>query len=82
MNRCDTCEYYEEMVGVTPATGTCHRNPPVPIPAMTPEGPRVLGSSGLPTLGKSWCGEWKKGSLVRVTKKLPPDTLTFPGANN
>ena len=82
---CEFCAYFAESRQVLPAPGmppnpnigTCHRNPPVPMFVMTPNGPKMVGSGFPLTMKDHWCGEWKKGNIVRVARKIPGD----PGRN-
>lgn len=72
IDTCDKCKYFEESI-IVPDGGVCHRNPPTAMFGMTPEGPRPMGSAFAPTMKNSWCGEWKKGSLIKLSKNIPPD---------
>ena len=81
---CETCAYFEDSNQVLPAPGMppnpnigmCHRNPPVPMFGITPQGPQVM-SSHPSTMRSYWCGEWKKGSVIRLANKIHPE----PGRN-
>ena len=79
--QCDKCAYYEEMTG-QPDIGACHYNPPTAITAITPNGPLAAGSAFPPTAGTGWCGRWKKGNLIKLSTKLPPEPTPFPGSIN
>ena len=70
---CETCAAYEDSP-IVPGGGVCHCHPPTAMFGMTPEGPRPMGSAFTPTLKDAWCGEWKKGNLVKVAKILPIKT--------
>lgn len=71
---CDTCVYFEESP-IIPNGGVCHRNPPTIMIGMTAEGPRPVGSAFPPTLSTGWCGEWKKGSAIRLASKMPVEPV-------
>ena len=74
---CDQCAHFDD-AGVVPDVGFCHCHPPTVAILMTQNGPQPAGSVFTPTKRKSWCGEWKKGSLVKLANKIPP---VEPGRN-
>jgi len=73
---CDGCVYFEESPIITNG-GLCHCNPPTVMLVVTKEGPRPGGSTFPPTLKTSWCGRWKKGNLIKVSNKMPPEPIPF-----
>ena len=78
---CDVCIYFEDSP-VVPTGGVCHRHPPTMAFGMTPQGPQPAASAFPPTNSKGWCGEWKKGKLVTLAKKIPNKILPMePGIN-
>jgi len=71
---CKICAYSEDAAHV-PSGGVCHRYPPTMAFAMTPKsGLQPAASAPPPTNYDGWCGEWKKGNLVKVAKILPIKT--------
>ena len=74
---CDQCAHFEDSPGV-PKGGFCHCHPPTVAMMMTANGLQPAASAFPPTQYTSWCGEWKKGSLVKLANKIPP---VEPGRN-
>ena len=74
---CETCAYFNENAGV-PNGGFCRRYPPTIVFIPTPAGPKGGGSSPTLTTRNGWCGEWKKGSVIRLANKIHP---VEPGRN-
>ena len=73
---CETCAYFEDSPNV-PEGGLCHCHPPIVAWGATPQGPQPVASAFPPNKNDGWCGEWKKGSIVKVAKILPMK----PGGN-
>jgi len=74
---CETCAYFEDAAHV-PSGGVCHCHPPILVFAQLPNGQFQPAASAFPpTQYSGWCGEWKKGSIVKIAKILPMK----PGGN-
>ena len=75
---CEHCAFFEMELGAT-GPGQCRREPPKPAFGGSPNGGlAILGSGFPPTAPTWWCGEWRKGTLVKVAKSLSP-VIPFPG---
>ena len=73
---CEFCAFFEQE---NDKIGRCRRNPPVPAFGASPTGGlAILGSGFTTTITTWWCGEWRKGTLVKPARAVPT-ALSFPG---
>ncbi len=59
-NKCETCLYYNRIINpnnVAENKGNCHRHPPSPFPAQTPQGVAVM-TIRTAVESTEWCGEY------------------------
>ena len=88
--KCGNCKFFT-VNEADPNYGMCQHDPPTHmwVPAQVgknakgePElAPHSIGSGWPPTQYKLWCGQWQKGSIVKVAQVIPP-LLDFPGGQN
>ncbi len=84
--RCRECEYFWTADPSPEAPqGTCQRYPPTNIIGMAkgPDGverPASAGSTYPVITATNWCGEWKRGKIVKGIKGL--SLVSNPGGQN
>jgi len=77
---CEHCAFFEESPKV-PNGGFCRRLPPTPVFGLGPDKKLgILGSESPPVEPGGKCGEWRKGTLVKVAKSISP-VIPFPGGS-
>lgn len=65
---CEHCAFYMEQDA---QIGHCRRYPPMGAFGQGPEGQLAVVGSGFPPVKHDhWCGEWQKGSLIKVARGL------------
>ena len=80
-DECGNCLFFDDKPEAVPDGGFCRCFPPTAIIGMTQAGPQALGSTFPPTQRKSWCGEWRQGNMIKLSTKMPLESIPFPSVN-
>ncbi len=79
IENCQSCKFFGPEDGGQPQ-GRCRAHPPTAVLVVTAEGTAQMGIYP-PTANTNLCGEWQKGTIVKIAKNLPPAPLDFPDPN-
>jgi len=82
---CKGCEFFFTL-DPNAVQGVCQRYPPtnIIVPSKGPDGKQFMtsGGSAYPVItATGWCGEWKRGKVVKVAKAMP-NLRILPGSQN